>query len=93
MTDGVIDQQTKEAYWRETSALTWWVVALWAISWVGPMLLHHQLNRVVIFGFPLSYYMAGQGSLVIFVVLIVYYAVRMNRIDRKYGVQEEGEGR
>lgn len=93
MTDGVIDQQTKDAYWRETSRLTWWVVALWAISWVGPMLLHYQLNRIVVFGFPLSYYFAGQGSLIIFVALIVYYAVKMNQIDRKYGVQEEGEGR
>lgn len=93
MTDGVIDQQTKDAYWRETSALTWKVVILWAVSWVGPMLLHYPLNKVVIFGFPLAYYMAGQGSLIIFVLLIVYYAVRMNHIDQKYGVQEEGEGR
>jgi putative solute:sodium symporter small subunit len=92
-TGGVLDQRTRDAYWRETSALTWWVVFWWAVSWVGPMLLHYQLNRFVILGFPLSYYMAGQGSLIIFVALIVYYAVRMNQIDRKYGVQEEGDGR
>ena len=84
-----VDQQTREAYWRETSRLTWWIVFWWAVSWVGPLLLHYPLNRIVIFGFPLSYWFAGQGSLAIFIVLIVWYAVAMNKIDRKYGVQED----
>jgi putative solute:sodium symporter small subunit len=84
-----IDQRTREAYWRETSRLTWTIVVLWAISWVGPLLLHYQLNRIVVFGFPLSFWFAGQGSLAIFILLIVWYAVRMNQIDEKYGVQED----
>jgi putative solute:sodium symporter small subunit len=84
-----IDERTREAYWRETSRLTWTIVVLWAASWVLPLLLHYQLNKIVIFGFPLSFWFAGQGSLAIFIVLIVYYAVRMNQIDAKYGVQEE----
>ncbi|MGH7277197.1 MAG: DUF4212 domain-containing protein [Candidatus Rokuibacteriota bacterium] len=85
-----IDQRTREAYWRETSRLTWIIVALWAAAWVLPLLLHYQLNKLVIFGFPLSFWFAGQGSLAIFIVLIVWYAVAMNAIDRKYGVHEEG---
>jgi putative solute:sodium symporter small subunit len=84
------DRQAREAYWRETSRLTWWIVFWWAVSWVVPLLLHYQLNRIVVFGFPLSFWFAGQGSLVIFIVLIVVYAMRMNEIDRKYGVEEEG---
>ena len=84
-----VDLRTREAYWRETSRLTWTIVALWFVSWVGPLVLHAPLNRIVIFGFPLSFWFAGQGSLVIFIVLIVWYAVAMNRIDRKYGVAEE----
>ena len=85
-----IDQKTREDYWHETSRLTWWIVFWWAVSWVGPLLLHYQLNKAVVFGFPLSFWFAGQGSLAIFIVLIVYYAVRMNELDRKYNVQEEG---
>jgi putative solute:sodium symporter small subunit len=84
-----IDQRTREAYWKETSRLTWGIVALWAASWVLPLLFHYQLNKIVVFGFPLSFWFAGQGSLAIFIVLIVYYAVRMNQIDEKYGVQED----
>jgi putative solute:sodium symporter small subunit len=84
-----VDLRTREAYWRETSRLTWTIVVLWFVSWVGPLVLHGPLNRIVIFGFPLSFWFAGQGSLAIFIVLIVWYAVAMNRIDRKYGVAEE----
>jgi putative solute:sodium symporter small subunit len=85
-----VDQRTREAYWRETSRFTWLIVILWFISWVGPLVLHSWLNQFVIFGFPLSYWFAGQGSLAIFIVLIVWYAVKMNQLDRKYGLQEEG---
>jgi putative solute:sodium symporter small subunit len=85
-----IDQRIREAYWKETSRLTWIIVILWFVSWVGPLVLHYPLNQVVMFGFPLSYWFAGQGSLAFFIVLIVWYAVAMNKIDRKYGLQEEG---
>jgi len=85
-----IDQKTREAYWHETSRLTWTIVVLWFLSWVVPLVLHYPLNAVVLFGFPMSYWFAGQGSLAIFIVLIVWYAVAMNKIDRKYGLQEEG---
>jgi putative solute:sodium symporter small subunit len=82
-------EQARESYWRETSRLTWIVVILWFISWVGPLILHYPLNSIVIFGFPLSFWFAGQGSLVFFIVLIVSYAFKMNKIDRKYGLQED----
>jgi len=85
-----IDPRIREAYWKETSRLTWLILVLWFVSWVGPLVLHYQLNRIVVFGFPLSYWFAGQGSLAIFILLIVWYAVKMNALDRKYGVAEEG---
>jgi putative solute:sodium symporter small subunit len=81
--------QQREAYWLETSRLTWIVVILWFISWVGPLILHVPLNKIVIFGFPVSFWFAGQGSLAFFIVLIVAYAIKMNKIDRKYGLQED----
>ena len=83
------EQQVREAYWGETSRLTWIIVILWFVSWVGPLILHYPLNKIVILGFPLSFWFAGQGSLAFFIVLIVVYAIRMNKIDRKYGLQED----
>lgn len=83
------EPQLRKAYWVETSRLTWIVVFLWFISWVGPLVFHVPLNNIVIFGFPLSFWFAGQGSLAFFIVLIIAYAIRMNKIDRKYGLQED----
>jgi putative solute:sodium symporter small subunit len=43
----------------------------------------------VILGFPLGFYMAAQGSLIVFVVLIFWFAHRQNRIDAEFGVAED----
>jgi putative solute:sodium symporter small subunit len=48
-----------------------------------------ELNQVTIFGFPLGFYMGAQGALIIYVVIIFYYANRMNRLDKEYDVAEE----
>ena len=84
-----IPQATRESYWKETSRITWIILILWFVSWVGPLVLHRALNSIVVLGFPLSYWFAGQGSLAFFIVLIVWYAVYMNNLDRKYGLQED----
>jgi putative solute:sodium symporter small subunit len=47
------------------------------------------LNRIQIFGFYLGFWFAQQGSILCFVVLIFYYAWRMNRLDREHGVEED----
>jgi putative solute:sodium symporter small subunit len=48
-----------------------------------------QLNEIVIFGFPLGYYMAAQGSLIAFVVLLFWFARKQNAIDVEHGVAED----
>lgn len=72
-------------YWsrnlRMTSALlTLWFIATFVVSWYA-----RELNEIIFIG-PLGFYMAAQGSLIIYVGIIWYYARYMNRIDRKYGV-------
>ena len=84
-----IDQKTRDAYWKETMRITWIILVLWFVSWVGPLVLHGTLNKIVIFGFPMGYYMGAQGSLIIFVILIFWYAFKMNKADAEYGVEEE----
>ena len=84
-----VDQRTRDAYWRETMRITWIILILWFLSWVAPLVLHYQLNKIVLFGFPLSYCFEGQGTLAFFIILIVWYAIHMNRLDKKYGLQEE----
>jgi putative solute:sodium symporter small subunit len=48
-----------------------------------------SLNAIHIFGFPLGFYMAAQGSLIVFVVQLFWFAKRQNQIDEEFGVQED----
>lgn len=75
-------------YWRENQRLIVVLVAIWFVVSFVPVLLINQLNQIVIAGFPFGYYMGAQGSLIVFVVEIFYYAYAMNRLDAKYGMSD-----
>lgn len=65
------------------------VLALWFVfSFVVHMFVV-QLNSIVILGFPLGFYMAAQGSLIAFVVMLFWFAGRQNKIDEEHGVAED----
>jgi putative solute:sodium symporter small subunit len=51
------------------------------------------LNKIIIpiLGFPLGFYMAAQGSLIVFVVMLFMFARQQNRIDSEHGYAEEEE--
>jgi putative solute:sodium symporter small subunit len=48
-----------------------------------------QLNAIKILGFPLGFYMAAQGSLIAFVVMLFWFGKAQDQIDRDEGVAEE----
>lgn len=85
--------QRLEAYWRENQRLVLVLLVIWFVAGYGHPIWAKQLNQIeVLTGFPLGYYLASQLSLVVFVVLIFAYALIMNnRVDRKYGFDEESE--
>jgi putative solute:sodium symporter small subunit len=84
-----LDTAQMQRYWGKTSALMWTIFALWIFfSFVAP-LFAVQLNSIRIFGFPMGFYMAAQGSLIAFVVLCVWNAISQNKIDEEFGVQED----
>lgn len=76
-------------YWqinlRTTSILlAIWFVATFVMGWFA-----RELNDINIIG-PLGFYMSAQGSLIIYVAIIWFYAKYMNNLDKEYGV-DEGE--
>ncbi len=81
-------KQRFEAYWRANIRLITTLLIIWFVVAYIPPLILPQLNSIVIGGFPLGYYMGSQGSLIVFVVLIFYYAWRMNRLDAEYGMRD-----
>jgi putative solute:sodium symporter small subunit len=83
--------QRLEAYWRENQRLVLVLLVIWFIAGYGHPIWAKQLNEIqILTGFPLGYYLASQLSLVVFVILIFAYALIMNnRVDRKYGFDQE----
>lgn len=84
-----IDTEKLKAYWNYNKKLTAIVMIIWFVVTYVCALFASSLNSISFIGFPLGYYMAAQGSLVIFVVLIFVYAFKMNKADKDYGVEEE----
>jgi len=84
-----LDASQMKQYWAKTSRLMWTIFALWIFFGFVVHLFAVQLNTITIFGFPLGFYMAAQGSLIAFVLLCVWNAVAQNRIDEEFGVHEE----
>ena len=86
-----VDKATLAAYWSENKRLTTITLVIWAAVSFGAVFFAEALNAVVIFGFPLGYYLAAQGSLIVFVLLIFNYSRAMNVIDHKHDLHEEEE--
>ena len=60
-----------------------WFVVTFVVGYLA-----RDLN-FTFFGWPFSFWMGGQGALIVYVVIIWYYARYMNRLDQEYGVAEE----
>ena len=83
-----LDKQ--QAYWRANKILIRNLLIVWALVSVGfGILLVQPLNAIKLGSLPLGFWMAQQGSIYIFVILIFVYAFQMDKLDRKYGVDEQ----
>jgi len=80
-----------QEYWQRNLRLTAILLAIWFVVTFVVIYFAPQLNEIVILGFPFAFYMGAQGSLIIYVLIIWFYARRMNQLDNEYGVQEGEE--
>ncbi len=85
-----IEQRAGE-HWSRTKSLMTVTLAVWFFFSFFIHFFVDALNNVVIFGFPLGWYMAAQGSLIAFVVLIFWFAAKQNQIDEDLGFAEDEE--
>ncbi|MDJ0705599.1 MAG: DUF4212 domain-containing protein [Leptolyngbyaceae cyanobacterium MO_188.B28] len=80
----------QQAYWRANKILIRNLLIVWAlVSIVFSILLVQPLNAIKLGSLPLGFWMAQQGSIYIFVILIFVYAFQMEKLDRKYRVDEQ----
>ncbi|MEM8694340.1 MAG: DUF4212 domain-containing protein [Pseudomonadota bacterium] len=83
---------TKEdtAYWSANLRLIILSLVIWALVSFGfGILLRPMLSGIEIGGSDLGFWFAQQGSILVFLVIIFFYAWRMNQIDRQHGVEED----
>ncbi len=79
-----------KAYWKENIRLVLSLLSVWFIVSFGMAILFvDALDNIRFFGFKLGFWMAQQGSIFSFVILIFIYVYKMNKLDHKYGVDED----
>lgn len=77
----------QQEYWHRNLRITGVLLAIWFLFTFVLAFFARSLT-FNFFGWPFSFYMAAQGSLLVYLAIIVYYARYMNRLDREYGVDE-----
>ncbi|HBE91293.1 MAG TPA: DUF4212 domain-containing protein [Gammaproteobacteria bacterium] len=80
----------RASYWKANIRLVSWCLVVWFIVSYGlGIILVEQMNTISIGGYKLGFWFAQQGSIYTFVVLIFFYAWRMNKLDRQFNVHED----
>ncbi|MDX1540482.1 MAG: DUF4212 domain-containing protein [Geminicoccaceae bacterium] len=86
-------EENKEAgvaYWKANLRLITICLIIWALVSFGfGIILRPLLSGIEVGGTDLGFWFAQQGSILVFLILIFFYAWRMNKLDRQFGVEED----
>ena len=86
-------QANTDAHWKKTTTLMLTHLGVWFFFGYVIHMFVIPLNKIIIpvLGFPLGFYMAAQGSLIVFVVMLFMFARQQDKIDREFGMAEDDE--
>ncbi len=83
------ENSDNNAYWAANIRLVTICLVIWAlVSYGFGILLRPLLSGIAVGGTDLGFWFAQQGSILVFLVLIFFYAWRMNKLDKEHGVDE-----
>ncbi|ATJ81676.1 DUF4212 domain-containing protein [Halomonas beimenensis] len=83
------EKPNAEAYWAANLRLIAGCLVVWAaVSYGCAILLRPLLSGIPVGGTDLGFWFAQQGSILTFIGLIFFYAWKMNRLDKKFGLGE-----
>jgi putative solute:sodium symporter small subunit len=80
--------ENHQRYWQKNLRITAILLGIWFVVTYVVSYFARDLS-FSFFGWPFSFWMASQGSLVVYVVIIWFYARYMNKLDQEHGVAEE----
>ena len=79
-----------QKYWRKNLKYLLILLSIWfVVSYGAGILFAEQLNSIRIGGFKLGFWFAQQGSIYVFVILILVYVRLMNKLDKGFDVDEK----
>ena len=85
-----MSQSSADQYWAANKRLLAGCLIVWAVVSFGcGIILRPLLSGIEIGGTDLGFWFAQQGSILVFIAIIFFYAICMNSLDKKYGVNEE----
>jgi len=80
--------ERQRAYWRRNLRLTAWLLGLWFFVSFVVSFFAREVEHILFLGMPLGFYMGAQGAPLTYLLIIWWYARRMNALDRDYGVED-----
>lgn len=77
-------------YWQRNLKITAILLAIWFLVTFGVAFFARDLTFNFL-GWPFSFWVGGQGALLVYLAVVAYYAHHMNKLDQEYGVAETEE--
>ena len=74
----------QQRYWARTRRVTLTLCMAWLLTTFGAVFFARELSGLTLFGWPVSYYMAAQGTTLAYLAIVGLYAWRMRHLDRRY---------
>jgi putative solute:sodium symporter small subunit len=71
--------------WRRSQRITAWLLGVWFVVTFGGVFFARELNLSIL-GWPFSFWVASQGALIVYVLLVWVYARLMHRLDIAHGL-------
>lgn len=80
-------------YWRRVRKLTLALLLLWFAITFGVVFFARELAGVVVLGWPVPFYMASQGTMLVYLLIIGIYALAMKKIDALAQAQTQAKAK
>ena len=79
----------KQQYWHINLTLTISLLIVWFLLTFLVNYFADELNQFSLMGFPLGFYMTTQGSLLVYLAIVWFYARFMNKLDKAHGLDDD----
>ena len=84
------DSNRRATYWRRTCRLTAILLAIWFGVTFAAIFYARELAGLTLFGWSVSFYLAAQGALLVYLAVVGIYALKMRALDAQYGEDSHG---